>query len=93
MSTITEEAPFTFPCIDYGFDERQYLRAVDMIRDAATLFGDGSGGELGNNKEYERGQAELICMYCNIPLDLKDQVINEIHDVARLHLEENNNKS
>jgi hypothetical protein len=75
--------PFSFPSIDHFFDEATYLRAQHLIQCAAGLFGDGGGGDLGENEEYERGQAELICDACCIPQDLVDQVIAEIHEVAR----------
>jgi len=83
MPVTTEQTPFTFPCIDHGFDETLYLRAQELILLSAQLVGDGAGGELGENEEYERGQAELICDACGIPQDLKEQVLEQIHDTAK----------
>lgn len=86
MASIQEETPFTFPLIDHGFDEVRYLRAQELIRQSAQLLGDGAGLELGLNGEYERGQAELICEACGIPGELKEQVIEQIHDTAQAYV-------
>lgn len=83
MPNMQEETPFTFPLIDHGFDEVHYLRAQEMICQSAQLVGDGAGGDLGLNEEYERGHAELICAVCDIPSEFKEQVIEQIHDTAR----------
>ncbi len=80
--TITPETPFTFPLIDHALDEARYLRAQDLMSHAARLVGNGEGGDLGENPEYERGQAELICDVCSIPIEFKGQVIEQIHDIA-----------
>jgi len=78
-----ENKPFTFQNIDFLFGEATYLRAQGMIHTAAGLFGDGAGVDLGENPEYERGMAELICDGCGIPMYLKEEVIAEIHATAR----------
>lgn len=77
------DKPFSFENINYWLDEARYLRVSEMILAAAQLVGDGAGGELGENVEYERGMAELICDTGGIPMDLKEQVLEEIHATAR----------
>lgn len=74
---------FSIPEVDHWMDEATYLRAQNMIQIAAGLFGDGGGGDLGENEEYERGQAELICDVCDIPMYLKEQVIEAVHATAK----------
>lgn len=79
---VVGDRSFHFERIDWRFDESGYLKAQDMIINAGGLFGDGQGGDLGTNPEYERGIAEMVCTACRIPLELKDQVVDEIHSYA-----------
>lgn len=76
-----------FEHIDLDFSKEGYAKATEMLRVAATLIGDGEGGEYGTNPEYERGIVELICDCCGIPMDLKDQVLAEIESIANAYAE------
>lgn len=78
-----ESAVFSFPEISVYLDESQYMRASDLIETAATLFGDGAGGELGENPEYERGIAEIIMRYMGWPSETVPEIIEAIHGTAR----------
>lgn len=77
------ETPFTIPEISIGMDESEYIKASDLIGTAAALAGDGEGGELGRNAEYERGMAELIARFMNWSADRVPEVIDAIHGTAR----------
>lgn len=74
---------FRFENINTNFNETDYMEAKRLIVIAAQLFGDGQGDELGNNSEYERGVAELICDRIGLSMDQKVEVIAEIHAVAK----------
>lgn len=76
--------PFSIPELDVWFDEAEYLRVSELIGIAASLAGDGAGGELGDNSEYERGMAELIMRssHC-LGVDYLDQIIQAIHNTAK----------
>lgn len=74
---------FSIPEITRWLDESQYIRAMDLIGEAASLAGDGQGGELGLNPEYERGMAELIVRYMNWDSFNIPEVIEAIHNTAR----------
>lgn len=78
-----DEKPFTIPEIGIGMDDSEYIKAVDLIGTAATLAGDGEGGELGRNAEYERGMAELIARFMNWSGDRVPEVIAAIHGTAK----------
>lgn len=54
------DAPFSIPEIPVWMDERDYIRAIDMIVEAAGLIGDGTPSGIDENPEYTRGMAELI---------------------------------
>ncbi len=75
--------PFSVPEIGVWMDESEYLRAVDLIDTAASLAGDGAGGELGLNPEYERGMAELIMRFMCWPCETVPEIIRAIHGTAR----------
>lgn len=66
----------------------RYKLASALIDAAASLAGDGCGEELDDNPEYTRGQVELICDMLGLPMDYKEDVINEInlHATARGHI-------
>lgn len=64
-------------------DESEYIKASDLISTAATLAGDGAGGELGDNAEYERGMAELIMRLMGWDSDLLDGIVSAIHGYAK----------
>lgn len=74
---------FTIPEIDIGLDEAQYIHLSDMIGAASKLVGDGVGGELSVNCEYERGMVELICDLAGLSVEYRDQVRDAIHASAR----------
>ncbi|MCA1776067.1 MAG: hypothetical protein LC676_10790 [Loktanella sp.] len=57
---MTDDKCFSVPEINAWMDEHEYIMASDLISTAAGLFGDGDGGEIGTNPEYERGQIELV---------------------------------
>lgn len=78
-----DERPFTIPEISVGMDESEYIKAVDLIGTAATLAGDGTGGDLGRNAEYERGMAELIARFMNWSADRVPEVLDAIHGTAK----------
>ena len=83
LNTPEGDAPFAVAEIDAWMDEATYLRVSGLIADAARLFGDGEGRELGENTEYERAQAELICASAGLSSDHLDAVVNAIHATAR----------
>lgn len=73
---------FSIPEIGVWMDEREYIIASDLIGEAAGLAGDGAGGELGLNSEYERGMAELILRFMGWPVEEIGGVISAIHKTA-----------
>ncbi|AWY09441.1 hypothetical protein vB_RpoS-V16_05 [Ruegeria phage vB_RpoS-V16] len=77
------DKPFSIPEISVWMDESEYIRAADLIGTAADLFGDGGGGDLGLNPEYERGQAELICYFLGWPSDHVPEIVAAIYATAR----------
>lgn len=80
---MSDEKPFSFPEISIWMDEREYLLASDLIGEAAGLAGDGAGGDLGENAEYERGMAELIMRFMGWPCDHVGEIIACIHATAQ----------
>lgn len=76
-------ASFSIPEIPLWLDEIAYIKASDLISEAGSLAGDGVGGDLGINAEYERGMAELILRYMGWSGDLTQNVISAIHGYAR----------
>lgn len=71
------------PEIGIMLDKDDHMRASDLISTAAGLFGDGAGGELGENAEYERGISELILRYMGWPVEHIEEVTACIHAHAR----------
>jgi len=63
-------------------DEVTAMR-MELIRVASTLFGDGAGGELGMNAEYERGMCELIAYATDGNGDTVETIRDTIYDMAR----------
>lgn len=59
------------------------LQGHAMILQAAGLFGDGGGHDLGENVQYERGASELICAAMGLPLEHAGAVRDEVHALAR----------
>lgn len=87
MPTITGSHIITGIRDIHGIDDTTYSLALRMIESASYLFGDGDGGDLGENVEYERGMAELICDTCPIPMEHCDDIIQEIHHQATVKRE------
>ena len=79
----SNEASFSIPEIPLWLDESAYIKARDLISEAGSLAGDGAGGDLGINAEYERGMAELILRCMGWSGDLTQNVISAIHGYAR----------
>ncbi|WNL50821.1 hypothetical protein RPALISO_234 [Ruegeria phage RpAliso] len=77
------DTPFSFPEIGLWLNERDYMRASDLITEAARLAGDGAAGDLGRNPEYERGMAELIMRAMGWPCDHVGEIIACIHATAK----------
>jgi hypothetical protein len=82
--TWDETLPFSVPELHIWMDEKHYLCATDLLNCAAQLFGDGAGGDLGENTEYERGQAELIRAFMGWSgyVEVED-VIEAVHGIAK----------
>lgn len=81
---LKPQGEYSIPEIDAWFDEAEYLRLSNLIRIAAGQAGDGAGGELGENSEYERGMAELIIRTSHVlGMQHLDQVIQAIHNTAK----------
>lgn len=80
---MSKEKQFSITEISLWMDEAEYIKANDLISTASTLAGDGLGGELGDNSEYERGMAELIIRTMDWPADIVPEVIAAIHGYAR----------
>jgi hypothetical protein len=79
-----QEARLREVCEEIYWLEARPSDLVSRLMDyAAGLFGDGMGGELGENTEYERGIAELICEVGGYPIEDKPMVIKAIHNRAR----------
>ncbi len=78
-----DSKPFSLPEIPMFFDEKEYQQIKELVTQAAQLAGDGGGGDLGINAEYERGMAELIMRTCGLSADLVDDLVRAIHAVAK----------
>lgn len=63
----------------------QQIQIEDMVHQAAKLFGDGEGNELGVNEEYERGIAEFICRQAGLPSSHTPEIVQRIHGTAKSH--------
>lgn len=87
MPTITGSRIITeIPEIQHNQDT--YALAMRMIDAASDIVGDGEGFEIGENPEYERGVAELICETLVISLSHKDSILLEIQHQAVLKRED-----
>lgn len=64
-------------------DEARYAHAKELLRIAAQLFGDGVGGELSENEEYERGIIEVFCAFFGTAVEDREQIRKLIYDLAR----------
>lgn len=80
---MSDTRPFSIPEVSIWMDEREYILASDLVGTAASLAGDGQGGDLGLNPEYERGMAELIVRTMGWPAGTTPEVIRAIHATAR----------
>lgn len=70
---------FSLPEIQAMFDEKTYLKIVDLLDKAAFLI----GGDSGANAEYERGMAELILYTGGLPSNYYEQVIAAIYALSQ----------
>lgn len=78
-----KDTGFSLREVEALLDAEEYLQLITLINVAAGLMGDGGGGDLGDNEEYERGQIELICESVGVPPEYRDDVRNVIYHVAR----------
>jgi len=73
------------PPVEKYFRDDRREQAERLLGIASRLVGDGMGGELGDNNEYERGIAEVLCEFVGLPMQDVPRIIKSIHQRAQEH--------